>query len=130
MPASTSPGSSILIPRTPAASAIAAKFGFLKSVPNGRNSVDFCSSSMKPSAPLLNTTTFTGRPSCPRLRKSPISIENPPSPDSEIVEGFARLSVVLARLRQMRTIPLRLQQRQQGGERCFDIADHSEIDRG
>ena len=25
-----------------------------------------------------------GRPSCTRLRKSPISIENPPSPDSEI----------------------------------------------
>ena len=39
---------------------------------------------MKPSAPLLNTTTFTGRPSCTRLRKSPISIVNPPSPDSEI----------------------------------------------
>ena len=34
MPASTSPGSLSLIPRTPTASAIAAKFGFLNSVPN------------------------------------------------------------------------------------------------
>ena len=46
--------------------------------------MDFCSSSMKPSAPLLNTTTFTGKPSCARLRKSPISMVKPPSPDSEI----------------------------------------------
>src|SRR5438105_9257219 len=60
------------------------KIRFLNSVPKLRNPVDFCSSSIKPSAPLLNTTTFTGSPSCTRLRKSPISIENPPSPDSEI----------------------------------------------
>ena len=39
---------------------------------------------MKPSAPLLKTTTFTGRSSCARLRKSPISMAKPPSPDSEM----------------------------------------------
>ena len=39
---------------------------------------------MKPSAPLLNTTTFTFNPSCTRLRKSPISMVNSPSPLSEI----------------------------------------------
>ena len=46
------------------ASAIAAKSGLLRPVPKSRNPVDFCSSSTKPSAPLLNTTTFTGRSSC------------------------------------------------------------------
>src|SRR3981189_2616647 len=50
MPASTSAGSSSRIPRTPQASAIAAKFGFLNSVPKSRKPVDFCSISMKPSA--------------------------------------------------------------------------------
>src|SRR6266851_15873 len=84
IPASTSPGSSSLIPRTPTAAAIAAKFGFLNPVPKSRKPVDFCSTSTNPRAPLLNTTTFTGRASCTRLRKSPISIANPPSPDSEI----------------------------------------------
>ncbi len=62
MPSSTSAGSSSRMPRMPTASAMAAKFGFLNSVPKSRKPVDFCSSSMKPSAPLLNTTTFTGRP--------------------------------------------------------------------
>ena len=38
----------------------------------------------EPEGALLKTTTFTGRPSCTKLRKSPISIVNPPSPDSEI----------------------------------------------
>src|SRR6267142_562560 len=83
-PLSTSAGSSSLIPRTPQASAMAAKLGFLNSVPKSRKPVDFCSISMKPRALLLNTTTFTGRPSCARLRKSPISMVKPPSPDSEI----------------------------------------------
>src|SRR5712675_931076 len=72
-PFSTSAGSSSRIPRTPQASAMAAKFGFLNSVPKSRKPVDFCSISIKPSALLLNTTTFTGRPSCARLRKSPIT---------------------------------------------------------
>src|SRR5258707_11735279 len=35
-------------------------------------------------APLLNTITFTGSLSCDRLRRSPISMVNPPSPDSDI----------------------------------------------
>lgn len=39
------------------------------------------SSSTMPSAELLKTTTFTGRSYCTRVRKSPISIEKPPSPD-------------------------------------------------
>lgn len=30
---------------------------------------------------LLKSTTFTGRSYCTRVRKSPISMENPPSPD-------------------------------------------------
>src|ERR1700692_2429396 len=59
IPSSTLAGSSIRMPRIPMASAIAAKFGFLSSVPKSRHPVDFCSSSTKPSAPLLNTTTFT-----------------------------------------------------------------------
>src|SRR6516165_8274817 len=84
MPRSTSPGSSRRIPRTPTASAIAAKFGFLNLVPKSRNPDDFCSISMKPSAPLLNTTTLTGRLCCTRVKKSPISIVKPPSPDNEI----------------------------------------------
>ena len=67
----------------PTASAMAAKFGFLSSVPKSRKPVDFCSSSMKPSAPLLKTTTFTGSPSCTRLSRSPISMVKPPSPDSD-----------------------------------------------
>jgi hypothetical protein len=62
----------------------AAKFGFLKSVAKPTNPLDSCSNSMKPSAPLLKTTTFTGRPSWARLRESPISIAKPPSPESEI----------------------------------------------
>src|SRR5215471_2266316 len=43
-----------------------------------------CSISMKPSAPLLNTTTLTGRLCCTRVKKSPISMVKPPSPDNEI----------------------------------------------
>jgi hypothetical protein len=38
---------------------------------------------MKPSAPLLKTTTFTGNLSWVRLMKSPISMVKPPSPDNE-----------------------------------------------
>jgi len=33
---------------------------------------------------IVNTITFTGSLSCDRLRRSPISMVNPPSPDSEI----------------------------------------------
>ena len=60
------------------------KFGFWSSVPKSRTSVDFCSSSMKPSAPSLKTTTFTGSPCCASVRKSPDQHGEPPSPDSEI----------------------------------------------
>src|SRR5262245_32719390 len=56
----------------------------LELVPKSRNPDDFCSISMKPSAPLLNTTTFTGRLCWTRVRKSPISMVKPPSPDSEV----------------------------------------------
>src|SRR4051794_27187818 len=58
MPRSTCSGVSSLMPRTPTACAMAAKFGFLKLVPVSRKPDDFCSISMKPSAPLLNTTTL------------------------------------------------------------------------
>lgn len=34
-----------------------------------------------PREELLNSTTFTGRSYWTRVRKSPISMENPPSPD-------------------------------------------------
>jgi hypothetical protein len=44
------------------------------SVPVSRKPVDFCSSSTKPSAPLLNTITFTGSLNCDRLRRSPIDL--------------------------------------------------------
>ena len=71
-------------PLMPTASAMAAKFGFTSLVPVSRKPVDFCSSSMKPSAPLLNTTTFTGSSSWTRLKRSPISMVKPPSPESEI----------------------------------------------
>ena len=38
----------------------------------------------KTNVPLLITTTFTGRRNCTRLRKSPISMTNSPSPDGEM----------------------------------------------
>jgi hypothetical protein len=79
---------------SPTASAMAAKFGFLRLVPVSRNPDDFCSIPMKPSALLLNATTFTGRPSCTRLRKSPISMVKPPSPESEIT--WRRRNVIWA----------------------------------
>src|ERR1700686_4890136 len=47
-------------PLMPMASAMAAKFGLTSSVPVSRKPVDFCSSSMKPSAPLLNTIILHG----------------------------------------------------------------------
>ena len=50
--------------------------------------------------------------------------------DRQIVERLARSGVVLAGLREMRTVAFLLQQRQQGSERCLYIADHAEIDRG
>ena len=68
----------------PIASAIAAKFGFLRSTPVSRKPLAFISSSTKPSVPLFSTTTFTGRPSWVRLMKSPIIMVKPPSPDIEI----------------------------------------------
>ena len=46
--------------------------------------MDFCSSSTKPSVPLLNTTIFTGSSCWVSVRKSPISMVKPPSPESEI----------------------------------------------
>src|SRR5262249_57488284 len=73
-------GSVIRTPLMPTASAIFAKSGLSKSVPVGRKPVDFCSSSMKPKAPLLNTTTFTGSASCFSDSRSPISMVKPPSP--------------------------------------------------
>src|SRR5262249_12323638 len=41
-----------------------------------------------------------------------------------------RSSVVLARLRQMRTVRFLLQQWQQGAERRFYVTNHADIDRG
>ena len=43
--------------------------GFSSSVPAGRKPVDFCSTSTKPSVPLLKTTIFAGRPCWTRVRK-------------------------------------------------------------
>src|SRR5258708_6818329 len=71
-------------PLMPIASAMAAKLGFLRSQPVSKKPLAFISISTKPRVPLLSTITFTGRPSWLRLMKSPIIIEKPPSPDSEI----------------------------------------------
>ena len=49
-------------------------------------------------------------------------------PDSEVVERLARLHVVPLRLSQMRAVALLVDERQQRGERCADIADNAEID--
>src|SRR4029077_3448102 len=107
---------------TPMASAMAAKFGFSRSVPVVRKPVDICSSSTKPSLPLLKTTIFTGSRSCVRLKKSPISMLKPPSPESEMtcLPGNAACAPDIAPPKQ----------RQQGDNRRLHIADDAKIDRG
>lgn len=67
----------------PAARAMAAKSGFWLVVPYDSRPDTSISSSTMPSEELLNSTTFTGRSYWTRVRKSPISMENPPSPDME-----------------------------------------------
>jgi hypothetical protein len=39
---------------------------------------------------VVEPTTFTGRSSCRRLNGSPVSMANPPSPESEITGGWDR----------------------------------------
>jgi hypothetical protein len=80
---SSSPAFSTRAPNSPIAWAIPAKSGLSRSVPKVTIPAAFISSSTNDSAPLLNTTTFTGRCSCRRVISSPSSIATPPSPDSE-----------------------------------------------
>ena len=64
----------------PAASAIAAKSGFCRSVPKGTNPAAIISSSTKFSESLSNTSVFTGRSFCTNDSSSPSIMANPPSP--------------------------------------------------
>jgi hypothetical protein len=59
-----------------------AKSGLSRSVPNVTMPAAFISSSTKDSAPLLNTTIFTGSFCWRSVMISPSSMASPPSPDS------------------------------------------------
>jgi hypothetical protein len=75
------PGFSTRTPWAPQARATAAKSGFLLAVPYEGSPATSISNSTMPREELLNRTTFTGRSYWTRVRKSPMSMEKPPSPD-------------------------------------------------
>src|SRR5690606_37301146 len=76
-------GLSARTPGAPEARATAAKSGFFMAVPCEGSPATSISNSTMLREWLLNSTTFTGRSYWTRVRKSPISMLNPPSPDME-----------------------------------------------